>query len=95
MIFIDTLEHVDNENRNARKLFIIFIDTPEHVDNENKNARKLYIIFIDTPEHVDDENKNASAKKAAAAAERRARIMKQIAAQQSHFMKVTGSVQLI
>ena len=70
-------------------------DTPEHVENENKNARKLYIIFLDIPEHVDDENKNASAKKAAAAAERRARIMKQIAAQQSHFMKVTGNVQLI
>ena len=32
IIFIDTPEHVNDGNKNARKLYIIFIDIPEQVN---------------------------------------------------------------
>ena len=50
------------------------------------------MLYKDIDDEVEDENKTASALKAAAAAERRARIMKQMAAQQSTFMKVNHSI---
>ena len=82
-----------------QRLWLCFYLTPALIFyvalDKNTSDRKLHIICLDIPEHVDDENKNVSAKKAAAAAERRARIMKQIAAQQSHFMKVKENFNLI